>query len=100
MRKCVSILSLHPVYKDQGDDKYFELGRSWWLKETSHARTNDEAAWVLLTALFFLMVRSQKALRYLVEHPNFLLSSMSQFAVIWDAIVLPGSNAYGLDDSR
>ena len=62
MRKVVGKLSLHLVYKDTSEDPYFEKAQKWWLSWTDKELEDETKAWLLLTALFFLVCRSPSAL--------------------------------------
>jgi hypothetical protein len=90
-------LQLHPVYKDSGDDQFYEDGKRWWQVQTAVPHDLGRQSSILLTALFFLAVRSKQVLAFLLEHPDFLLTDMERFSRLYEATVIQtGSPFIGL----
>ena len=100
MQFIINTISLHPVYKDEGDDGYYEQGKKWWLFHTSAETCAETQTWILLTALFFLCVRSQRALDYMSANPEFLLSSMEQLTKLYNAVCLSFNEFFGMKEQN
>jgi hypothetical protein len=100
LKDVIPHLHLHPVYKDQGDDRFFNDGKKWWLLHAPLATTLHLRCVLLLTALFFLSVRSESVLAFLLSNPDCLLHGFDDFGTIWKGVVQQGTVFIGLKASK
>ena len=89
-------LNLHPVYKDGGDDAFYDAGAKWWRGWAGQERDIQERAMIVLTALYILCVRSEKALQYFSSNSNVLLDSFEAWAEFYKRVCLHDTPMYGL----
>jgi hypothetical protein len=98
LREVITNLHLHPVYKDQGNDQFFNDAQEWWSGQTSKRNSLTMKAHILLTALFFLAVRSERVLKYLRGNVEFLLCDFDSYCTLWKAVCEGRSPFIGLKD--
>ena len=100
LKDTVCSLHLHPVYKDQGSDIFYENGLGWWKAHAELSPPIDVKRVILLTALFFLSVRSEAALTYFMADTSRLLRDIFDFGRLYQSVALPSTPFIGLRGNK
>ena len=99
LSEVISNLNLHPVYKDAGDDEFYNKGQHWWTTHCLKIGTAlHDKAMLLLTALFFLSVRSECVLKYLIDTPDHLLTRFDEWVAMYRHVCLESTPMIGLKE--
>ena len=95
MEDVIVNLNLHPVYKDQGEDAFYEKGNTWWRGWSTKAMDLDTKIYIVLSALFILCVRSERALQYFSDNPTVLLSTFEAWVCFYKDVCLHDTPMFG-----
>ena len=97
MQHIIPNLNLHPVYKDQGEDGFFNKGQAWWNMWSSRVGAHPHLkAGILLSALFFLCVRGERPLQWLLDNPDKLFDRFDYWTDFYRAACLDDTPYFGL----
>ena len=93
-------LHLHPAFKDQGDDIFYSNGESWWHLQLQQKASLADSRAILLTALFFLCVRSERGLAYFMNSKSRLVGSFDGWCSFYSAVCLHATPFFGLSEKK
>lgn len=92
-------LNLHPIFKDMGDP-FAQKCKDFWTFHTRRKNSLQRRRDILLTALFFLSVRSAQAVDFFVSNPDCLLRDFGSFARMWSQLCEATGPYFGLQRDR